>query len=118
MLAYAGGDLAPGILSSGSPKGEGDRFIPAVTLSLPEPSYPRVCRRRGQEGTVVLSVDIGVDGRPGKISVTDTSGFSRLDRAAADALKRAVFKPARQNAVFIKSTKQLAFTFRLEDEDN
>jgi len=118
MLAYAGGDLAPGILSTGSLNGEGDRYVPAVTMNLPEPSYPRVCRRRGQEGTVVLSVDIGVDGKPGKISVADTSGFTRLDRAAADALRRAVFNPARKGTVPMESTKRVAFTFRLEDEDN
>jgi len=118
MLAYAGGDLTPGILSAGSLNGEGDRFVPAVTVSLPEPSYPRVCRRRGQEGTVVLSVDIGVDGRPGKISVTDTSGFSRLDRAAAEALRKAIFNPARRGAIPAESTKRVAYTFRLDDEDN
>ncbi len=118
MLAFAGGDLTPGILSSGSLNGQSDRFIPAVTVSLPEPSYPRVCRRRGQEGTVVLSVAIGADGRPGKISVADTSGFVRLDRAASDALKKAVFGPARRSGVAVESIRKIAYTFRIEDEDN
>ncbi len=118
LLAFAGGDLAPGILSSGSLSGESDRFIPAVTVSLPEPSYPRVCRRRGQEGTVVLSVVIGADGRPGKIRVADTSGFARLDRAASDALKKAVFGPARRSGVDVVSIRKIAYTFRIEDEDN
>ncbi|TNF49059.1 hypothetical protein EP232_01765 [bacterium] len=48
----------------------------------------------------------------------DTSGYSRLDRAAADALRKAVFNPARKGAVPVKFTKKVAFTFRLEDTDN
>jgi protein TonB len=115
MIAYAGAEIIPGILSAGSGPGEGDRLVSAVAVTLPRPSYPRVCRRRGQEGTVVLSVVVGVDGRPGRILVVDTSGFSRLDRAAEEALESAVFQPARQGGLFTESVKQVAFTFRLED---
>jgi len=118
MLAYAGADLLPGILAAGGREGDSALFVPAVTMNLPIPSYPGACRRRGQEGTVVLSVEVGIDGKPGRIRVVDTSGFPRLDRAAEDALKRAVFRPARQDAVSVESTKQVAFTFRLEDEEN
>lgn len=118
MLAYAGAGVVPGILSVGSEPGEGDGLVPAVAVSLPRPSYPRVCRRRGQEGTVVLSVVIDADGRPGRIQVVDTSGFTRLDKAARDALKMAVFTPAIQDGLFTESVKQIAFTFRLEDEGN
>jgi len=116
MIAYAGAEIIPGILSADSGPGEGDRLVSAVAVTLPRPSYPRVCRRRGQEGTVVLSVVGGVDGRPGRILVVDTSGFSRLDRAAEEALESAVFQPARQGGLFTESVKQVAFIFRLEDE--
>jgi protein TonB len=59
-----------------------------------KPPYPPVSRRLGEEGTVTLRFDIGVDGKVADSSVEQSSGFPRLDRAARDALATLCrFKP-------------------------
>ncbi len=57
------------------------------------PSYPRESRRRREEGTVVLMVLLGEDGKVADISVSQSSGFDRLDRAALAAVRRWVWSP-------------------------
>jgi protein TonB len=61
----------------------------------PAPSYPPGALRRGESGTVVVSVEVGVDGRPASISLDERSGSRDLDRAALDAVSRWRFEPAR-----------------------
>ena len=51
------------------------------------PEYPPDCRRRGQEGTVVLVAQVE-GGAVRHLRVERSSGFGALDEAAADALKR------------------------------
>ncbi len=87
--------------------------IPAKILDYPEPEYPRSSRRKGHEGRVVLSVVILENGDYEKIKVAHSSGYSRLDKAALKALKRASFIPAKKDGMAVSSSKQIAFTFRL-----
>lgn len=51
------------------------------------PEYPPVSRRLGEEGTVVLEVMVGADGRANDVKVVQSSGFPRLDQAAIDGVK-------------------------------
>ncbi|MCC6202434.1 MAG: energy transducer TonB [Gammaproteobacteria bacterium] len=77
---------------------------PAVTqprfdadyLSNPAPVYPSMSRRLREEGTVTLRVFVNPDGRPGTIEIETSSGFSRLDDAAREAVARWKFVPARR----------------------
>jgi len=115
MLAFGPGLLEPGLPGISPRGGTGIDFIPARTLDLPEPVYPVWCRRRGQEGKVVLSVKIGSDGRLGVISVVRSSGFSTLDKAAVKALERASFSPASQAGLRVSSTRKIAYSFRMKD---
>lgn len=52
------------------------------------PSYPLESRRRHEEGTVVLSVLVSVDGLVSEISVARTSGSSLIDQAALNAVRK------------------------------
>ena len=90
--------------------------LAAASLRLPRPRYPAVCRRRGEEGTVVLVARIGGDGSPEDVSVFRTSGFARLDRAAVAALREADFTPALNGGLAVGSVRRIAYTFRLYDE--
>ena len=47
-----------------------------------QPEYPYGAKRRGEEGTVVVEVRIGPDGRVRDASVAESSGSRRLDQAA------------------------------------
>ncbi len=86
-----------------------------VVLDLPEPKYPISAIRRGEEGTVILRIEVYEDGRPGKVQVVKTSSFKKLDKAAIKAVERAIFKPAMKKNVAVFSTTQISITFRLEN---
>lgn len=62
-------------------------------LSPPQPEYPVLSRRRGEEGKVVLRALINLKGRPDSVEIQTSSGSVRLDEAARQAVQRAVFKP-------------------------
>lgn len=88
----------------------------AFASSTIHPAYPRVSRQRGEEGMVILSIQVKASGRAGKIAVLQSSGHRRLDEAACTAARRASFSPARQFGRNIDSTIELPFTFRLTDD--
>jgi protein TonB len=52
-----------------------------------QPAYPDAARRLGEQGSVVLQVLIGTDGRVVDAKVLQSSGYDRLDRAAIDGVK-------------------------------
>lgn len=59
----------------------------------PQPAYPPIAKRMGEEGKVMLRVLVSERGRPEKVDVQMSSGYARLDEAARQAALRAVFKP-------------------------
>ena len=87
----------------------------AAYLRNPPPEYPPVARRRGEAGTVLLSVWGEADGRAGEVSVRQGSGSARLDRAALDAVRRWRFVPAKNGGVALASRIEVPIIFRLED---
>ncbi len=54
--------------------------------SCAKPDYPSASRRLEEEGTVTLKFLIGVDGKVLQADIEKSSGFSRLDAAARNAL--------------------------------
>lgn len=62
-------------------------------LQAPQPEYPLLARRKGEEGKVVLRALINLKGRPEQVEIQTSSGSPRLDEAARQAVLRAVFKP-------------------------
>jgi protein TonB len=52
-----------------------------------EPEYPQVSRRLGEQGSVVLQVLVGTDGRVIDTKLLQSSGFDRLDQAAIAGVK-------------------------------
>lgn len=66
-------------------------------LRPPQPEYPLLSRRKGEEGKVVLRALINLKGRPDQVEIQTSSGSTRLDEAARQAVQRAVFKPHLEN---------------------
>ncbi|WP_460837368.1 energy transducer TonB [Noviherbaspirillum agri] len=62
-------------------------------IEAPQPVYPPVARRMGEEGKVMLRVLVNERGRPERVEVQKSSGSPRLDEAGKQAAMRAVFKP-------------------------
>lgn len=87
----------------------------AAYLRNPAPRYPVAARRAGEQGTVTLKVLVGSDGLPQRVEVEKTSGSSRLDTAALDAVKRWRFVPARRGPTAIESWVLVPVVFRLEN---
>lgn len=71
-------------------------------IQPPQPDYPPISRRMGEEGKAILRVLVNDKGRPERIEVQKSSGSARLDEAARQAVLRAVFKP------FIEDGKSVA----------
>lgn len=84
-------------------------------LTPPQPpKYPRLARKRGIEGRVLLHVVIDRQGAVTELSVERSSGSALLDRAARKAVQRWQFVPARQNGVAVASYVRVPIDFVLE----
>jgi protein TonB len=84
-------------------------------LRNPPPVYPRLARERGQEGTVLLEVEVLASGRCGTVRVLASSGHDLLDEAARRAIGGWVFRPARRWQQPIAFWVEIPITFRLID---
>ena len=59
----------------------------------PLPEYPRIARKRGYQGTVVLEVLVDQNGRVSDLRLFTSSGHSILDRKAMASVKGWLFEP-------------------------
>lgn len=87
-----------------------------MAVRTPPPSYPPEVACMGGEGTSVLKLVIGSNGRPQEITVLTSSGHPALDQAARTAVADWEFRPATRNGVASASTIQVPVTFRLPAE--
>jgi protein TonB len=82
-------------------------------LRNPAPAYPWLARQRGEQGTVVLAVEVLPTGRCGELHVRSSSGSSVLDAAAATAIRRWQFNPARRAGDAVSVWVEIPVTFQL-----
>lgn len=77
------------------------------------PSYPRLARRLGKQGTVLLQVTIDKRGRPGQVTIVKGAGFG-FDQQARRAVQNSLFTPARRagTAVACKVLLPVRFILR------
>ena len=87
---------------------------PAAYLNNPEPKYPPLSRRLGEEGKVLLKVRVTADGQPSAVDLEKTSSFERLDDAARQAVARWRFVPAKRGDEAIEATVIVPIVFRLD----
>jgi protein TonB len=81
-----------------APAPAADRSAPKLVASVeylrePSPRYPSQSRKLREQGLVVLRVVIDERGVACDIDIESSSGYSRLDHAAKDAVARAAFRP-------------------------
>jgi protein TonB len=82
-------------------------------LNNPEPPYPPLARRLGQEGLVTLRVQVSAKGKPEQVVVAKTSGVPVLDEAAVKAVQSWTFVPAKQGDTAIAALVEVPIRFRL-----
>ncbi len=63
-------------------------------MTRDKPDYPSASIRAQEQGTTRLDVCVSAQGRVQSVQVTGSSGFARLDEAAAKWLRSAKFSPA------------------------
>jgi periplasmic protein TonB len=68
-------------------------------LQNPKPEYPRMSSRLGEEGTTIMRVLIGTDGRALDAQVAKSSGFARLDQAADETVRKWKYVPGKRGGV-------------------
>jgi protein TonB len=62
----------------------------------PAPRYPKMAKKRGYQGTVLLSVYVTKEGKVDELWLFKSSGYKILDNAALEAVKDWTFEPGRQ----------------------
>ena len=77
------------------------------------PAYPSSARRLRVQGTTLLNVLVADDGRVANVVVAQSAGHPDLDQAAAEAVRRWRFEPARRGAEKVAMWVQLPVEFRL-----
>ncbi len=95
------------------------RELPASAIQYlepPEPAYPRASRRAGESGLVVVRVFVGADGLPRQMQLQQSSGFTRLDEAALEGVRRARFKPPTENGQPVAGWARIPIPFELEKQ--
>jgi len=83
-------------------------------LKNPAPVYLMEARSLGQEGLVVLSVDVDRQGNPSQVKIKQSAGYLLLDNAAMKAVRRWKFSPAQIGKLSIESNVEVPIRFRLE----
>lgn len=82
-------------------------------LNNPPPEYPKMAKRAGEEGRVLLKVLVSPEGRPESVELSKGSGFERLDTAALTAVKQWRFVPARKGEKTISAYVMVPLAFSL-----
>ncbi len=85
----------------------------AEYLDNPPPTYPQLSRQLGEEGTVLLKVQVGSDGRPLQIKLLSSSGFSRLDASAEATVAQWRFVAATRNGHSVSAWVLVPIKFRI-----
>lgn len=113
--AAAGESISARLPSGGTGAPSEPARYDAAYLENPSPQYPKLSRRRGEEGKVTLRVRVRADGRAENVEIAHTSGHPRLDAAARETVLSWRFVPARQGETPIDSSLLVPVVFRLDD---
>lgn len=123
---FNGGMGALGLGPAGSGTGNGFATRPGIGSQVtrltqvsfrhaPPPDYPDAARKDGKEGRVLLRVLVDEEGRSKVVEINLSSGSYLLDQAAAEAIKRWRFSPARYGDGPTASWVKIPVDFRLTE---
>jgi TonB family protein len=79
-----------------------------------KPRYPESARRAGAQGVTLLRVRVLENGKVGEVNVEKSAGFRDLDLAAAEAVKKWLFEPARRDKEPVSVWVMLPVKFELQ----
>lgn len=82
--------------------------------STVDPDYPRLSRRNGEAGRVLVRVFIDEAGTPRQVQVATSSGFERLDASALAAVLKFRFRPPTESGQPVSGWANVPIDFGLE----
>jgi protein TonB len=88
-----------------------------LSVSCPKltaPDYPAISRRMGEEGKLVLRVELDETGHIDEAKVINSSGYDRLDAAALTAVKSWQCNPSLRNGQPVRAVALQPFNFVLQ----
>lgn len=83
-------------------------------LRNPAPAYPPLAKRMGEEGKVVLRVQVTPQGNAESIEIKTSSGSQRLDDSALKTVRSWKFIPAKRGDTPVASSVLVPIIFKLE----
>ena len=86
----------------------------AAYLNNPAPNYPSISRRLGEQGLVLLQVQVTADGTAGSVELQTGSGSTRLDQAALESVKKWRFTPAKRGEQPVSASVVVPVRFSIE----
>lgn len=106
---------APVALPPAPPSTVNAADLMARMVSGKPPRYPIESRRKHEQGTVVLQLVLGLDGRVASIAIAQSSGIKRLDDAALDAVRGWRWEPMIRNGapVQVKGLVEIPFVLKV-----
>jgi TonB family protein len=89
------------------------RVDPAHRTKMPAEYYSDESRRNHEQGTCIVKLIIGVDGKVRDATLTQSTGYKRLDDACVDFLSTIQMLPATENGKPIVSSVDIPIAFKL-----
>jgi len=86
---------------------------PPILIKSIAPQYPQLAQNAGIEGTVVIRVVIGVDGKVEQANVISSDVTPAMEKAALSAAQKFLFKPAKQRTVPVRASMAVPIRFKL-----
>ncbi|MGR8933554.1 MAG: energy transducer TonB [Gammaproteobacteria bacterium] len=81
----------------------------------PKPEYPRLARKRGWQGKVLLKVQVSAQGYSDAVAVHRSSGHEMLDESAVEAVKKWQFIPAKRGETPVASSVIVPIIFKFDN---
>lgn len=88
--------------------------LSATCPTLSPPDYPALSRRLGEEGKLMLQVELDESGRISNTRIVNSSGYSRLDNAALAAVKTWRCRPAMRDGQPVRAIALQPFNFVIQ----
>jgi periplasmic protein TonB len=86
-----------------------------LSCNIAQPEYPAMARRRGETGTATVRLTVGLSGKIENVALQKSSGSSRLDDAALEAVRGSACSPYKENGQAIRASATVPFVFSLDN---
>jgi protein TonB len=91
------------------------RPVNQTVISIKD-SYPPLSNLLGEEGDVIATYTVNVNGTVSDVSLLQSSGLPRLDNATLNAARQLIYTPAKSGGTPVACLNHLRVAWRLSDD--